>query len=96
MPKNLWIRFIFFLVLPSILAGFSWGWPWFLYSVIIICLVASEFRGNFAPISAIIAALLGGLALGHWNFIYSIIYWIICAFIVYLGRYPTFRTLTGG
>lgn len=86
MPKNLWIRFIIFVVLPSIFAGFSWGWPWFFYSVAIIFLAANIFRGHFAPISAIIAALLGGLALGHWNFIYSIIYWIICAFIVYLDR----------
>jgi len=86
MSKNLWIRFIFFMVLPTISAGFSWGWLWFFISVAIIILVASEFRGHFAPISAIIAALLGGFALGHWNYLYSIIYWIICAYIIYVGR----------
>jgi len=78
MPKNLWIRFIVFVILPSIFAGFAWGWLWFFYSIALIFLGAELFRGELTPVSAVIAALIGGMALGHWGYFYTAVYWLIC------------------
>jgi hypothetical protein len=78
MPKNPWIRFILFVILPSVFAAFAWSWPWFFYSAGIIFVVDKIFKGSLAPISAVIAALIGGLALGHWSFYYSAVYWTLC------------------